>query len=173
MEKTISSRRVFDGRLLKIRVDEVELPNGRVTSREIVEHPGAVAIVALDPNGNLLLVRQYRNGPNEELLEIPAGTREQGEGVEDCVRRELQEETGYRPANVERLGGFYTTPGYTTEFIEIYLAIDLSFEPIPRPEDEQIEVERVPLESMLEMIKAGEIRDGKSIAAMTLYRLRG
>lgn len=172
MEETVSTKRVFEGRLLEVRVDEVRLPSGRVTTREIVEHPGAVAIVAADADGNLLLVRQYRKAPDQELLEIPAGTREKNEDAVDCVRRELQEETGYLARTVERLGGFFTAPGFCTEFIEIYLATELQREPVVGPEDENIVLIRLPEDDVLKLIKTGQIHDGKTIAAMMLYRLR-
>lgn len=172
MEETVSSKTVFEGRLLRVRVDEVRLPSGRLANREIVEHPGAVAIVALDPDGNLLLVRQYRKAPDQDLLEIPAGTREKGEDAEACVRRELQEETSYVARRVERLGGFYSAPGFSTELIEIYLATELEAKPVTGPEDENIVLVRLPMDQVLELAKRDQIRDGKTLAALTLYRLR-
>ncbi|HID87413.1 MAG TPA: NUDIX hydrolase [Anaerolineae bacterium] len=165
-EITLSSRRVYEGRIVHLRVDTVRLEDGHVTQREIVEHPGAVAIVALDDGGNVLLVRQFRQAAGEVLWEIPAGTRETGEDAETCARRELREETGHRASHMERLLRFYTSPGFCTEQIDLYLATGLS--PASRdPEaDEAIEVEAVPLTEALEMIRRGEIRDAKTIVGL-------
>ncbi|MFQ6057420.1 MAG: NUDIX domain-containing protein [Anaerolineae bacterium] len=165
-EITLSSRRVYEGRVVHLRVDTVRLEGGYVTQREIVEHPGAVAIVALDGEGNVLLVRQFRQAAGEVLWEIPAGTREAGEDAEACARRELQEETGYQASHMERLLSFYTSPGFCTEQIDLYLATGLSPVPHALEADEAIEVEAVPLTEALEMIRRGEIRDAKTIVGL-------
>ena len=124
-EKITHTARVFDGYLIKLDVHKVELPDGKSGKREIVQLPGAVAIVALDADQQTYLVRQFRLAADKIMLEIPAGTLDPGETPEDCARRELQEEIGYVPKNLESLGGIYTAPGYTTEFIHLFLATGL------------------------------------------------
>lgn len=165
-EKTISSQRIFEGRAVKLRVDTVVKPNGKSTTREIVEHNDCVAVVVLDSKDRAILVRQYRKAVDKYLLEIPAGSIEAGEQPIDCVRRELQEEIGYLPNRIESLGGFYAAPGYCTEYLHLYLATNL----VPsrkRAEDtEDIEVVRVPLSNIPDMIASGEICDAKSIAGL-------
>lgn len=165
-EKTISSERVYEGRVLNLRVDTVQLDQGKTTRREIVEHRGAVALVPLDAHGNVLLVRQFRKAVEQDLLEIPAGTLESGEDALACAHRELEEETGYRAANVREIGGFYPCPGYSTEYIHVFLATGLTPGAEHGDEDEDIEVESVPFFRALEMIDRGEIRDAKSIIGL-------
>jgi len=125
-EKTLSSQLIYDGQIVKLRVDIVRMPGGRETRREIVEHSDCVAILAIDNDNNVLLVKQFRKAVEKELLEIPAGGIDPGEDPVTAVRREMQEETGYLPQKVERLGGFYSTPGYCTEYLHLYLATDLT-----------------------------------------------
>ncbi len=170
-ETTVSSQLEFAGRILRLRVDEVELPNGRQTRREVVEHPGAVAILPIAPDGELLLVRQYRHAVGQTLLEIPAGTREVGEDVETCVRRECAEETGYAPGQIEKVGGFFSTPGFSTEWLDLYLATHLVAVASGPAEDEAIELAKMPLGQAIACIRGGEIRDAKSIAGILTLRL--
>ena len=162
-EKTNHSRRIFEGRVIKLDVLDVVLPNGQAAKREVVQHPGAVAIVPLDDAQNVLMVRQFRVAAGKTMLELPAGTLEAGEDPADCADRELQEETGYRAADWQGLGAFYVAPGYTTEKIYLYLATTLTEQRLPMDEDEFIEVERIPLIEALRMVTAGEIDDGKTI----------
>jgi len=165
-EATVASQRVYEGRLVNLRVDTVRLENGRLTEREIVEHPGAVAIVALDGDDNAILVRQFRKAAEKKLLEIPAGTLEAGEEPIACARRELIEETGYRAECLEQVGGLYTSPGFCTEYIHLYLATGLK-KGLSAPEnDEAIETIKVPLSDIPAMVSQGEICDGKSIAGL-------
>ncbi len=169
MEKTLSSEMVFDGRAVKVRVDRVQIPDGRETTREIVEHSDCVAIIALDADDNILLVKQFRKAIEKELLEIPAGGMEPGEDPEATVRRELCEEAGYLPRKLERLGGFYSTPGYCTEYLYLYLATDLISSPLEAEDTEGIEVVRVPVDKVRRLITSGSICDAKSIAGLVFF----
>ena len=165
-ERTLATERVYQGRLVNLRIDSVELSTSRRTTREIVEHGDCVAIVALDAEDNVLLVRQYRKPIERALLEIPAGLIEPNEQPEDCVRRELQEETGYLPQSIEKLGGFYSSPGFCTEFLHLYLATDLVPSRLSADTDESIELVRLPLSQTPQLIASGEICDAKSIAGL-------
>lgn len=169
-EPTISSQRIYEGRVLNLRVDTVRLPSGRTTEREIVEHGGCVAIVALDDEDNVLLVRQFRKAVDRDLLEIPAGGIEPREDPAACVQRELGEETGYMAGRIERVGGFYSSPGFCTEYMHLYLAHDLTPSPLAPEEDESIEVVKVPFAEAIQMIGRGEICDAKSIAGLLVVQ---
>ena len=124
-EKKLANQELYRGRAVNLRLDTVEKPNGRKTTREVVEHSNCVAVVVMDDQGNLLLVRQFRHAVGKFLLEIPAGGIDPGEEPVDCVRRELQEEISYLPRKIDNLGGFYAIPGYGTEYLHCYLATDL------------------------------------------------
>jgi len=169
MEKTLSSQLIYDGRAVKLRVDTVQMPSGRETTREIVEHGDCVAIVAVDADDNVLLVKQFRQPVEKELLEIPAGGIEPGEDAVATVRRELQEETGYLPRKVERLGGFYSTPGYCTEYLYLYLATDLIPSQLYAEDTESIRLVRVPINQISSLITSGSICDAKSIAGLLTF----
>jgi len=168
-EKTISSQLIYSGRAIKVRVDTVQTPDGRQTTREIVEHANCVAIVAIDAEDNVLLVRQFRTPVEKELLEIPAGGVDAGEDPEGAVRRELREETGYLPKRVERLGGFYSAPGYCTEFLNLYLATDLVHSPLHAEDTAEIRLVHVPVSQISGLIESGKICDAKSIAGLLSY----
>jgi len=168
-EKTLSSQLIYEGRAVKLRVDTVEMPSGRQTKREIVEHSDCVAIIAVDDNDNVLLVNQFRKSVEKELLEIPAGGIEPGEDPVATVRRELSEETGYLPRKVERLGGFYSTPGYCTEYLYLYLATDLVPSQLYAEDTESIKLIRVPLSQISHLILSGSICDAKSIAGLLIF----
>ena len=168
-EKTLSSRRVFAGRVVKLRVDTVQTADGRQTTREIVEHSDCVAIIPVDDNDNVLLVNQFREAVGKELLEIPAGGIDDGEGPEDTVRREMQEETGYLPEKVERLGGFYSTPGYCTEYLYLYLATDLTPSQLCAEDTAGISLVRVPVSEIPALLTSGKICDAKSIAGLLTF----
>jgi ADP-ribose pyrophosphatase len=146
------------------------LEKGNLTTREIVEHRGAVAIVALDEDDNVLLVRQFRKPVESELLEIPAGTLEPGEEPESCALRELEEETGYNAGRLERILGFYSSPGFCSEYIHIYFATDLMRSKAKASADESIEVVKVPFSKALEMVLSGEICDAKTIIGLLSSR---
>lgn len=168
-EEILSSRRIYEGRAVSLRVDKVRLPSGRETTREVVEHAECVAMVPVDDQGKVVLVKQFRQPVGKELLEIPAGGIDAGEDPEAAVRREMREETGYMPRKVERLGGFYSVPGYGNEFLYLYLASDLVSSPLEAEDTESISVIRVPVGDILGLISSGSICDAKSIAGLLLY----
>ncbi|MFC1992564.1 NUDIX domain-containing protein [Chloroflexota bacterium] len=169
MEKTLSSRLVYEGRAVRLRVDTVQTPDGRETTREIVEHSDCVVVVAVDADDNILLVSQYRKPVEKDLLELPAGGIDPGEDAEAAVRRELREEIGYLPQKLERLGGFYSAPGYCTEYLHFYLATDLTHSPLHAEDTEGIEVVRVPVSQALGLVTSGRICDAKSIAGLLAF----
>ncbi|MBL8145396.1 MAG: NUDIX hydrolase [Anaerolineae bacterium] len=156
--------RVYDGRVIHLALLDVTLPNGSAAKRELVRHPGAVAVVALIGE-DVLMVRQFRIAAGQVMLEIPAGTLNPGEDPLLCAERELQEETGYRPGALESLGGIFVAPGYTTEFIHLFLATGLIESRLAMDADEFIEPARMPLRELVAMIERGEIQDGKTITA--------
>ena len=169
IEKVISTRRVFNGRAVNLRVDTVEEPDGRRTTREVVEHAEVICVVAVDGDGNFVLVRQYREAIGKELLEIPAGGIEAGEDPATAVRREMAEETGFEPRKLERMGGFYSAPGFCTEYLHLYLATDLVPHRLEAEDTAGIEVVRVRPDEVPGLIKSGVIRDSKSIAGLLMY----
>jgi ADP-ribose pyrophosphatase len=146
------------------------LPNGRETQFDIVEHVGSVVILPVDAEGNLLFVSQYRHAAGLELLELPAGTRDANEAPEVCARREIREETGMAAGQLDHLGGFYLAPGYSTEYMDVYLATDLHYDPLQADADEFLSVERIPLAEALARCERGEFPDAKSLAALYLAR---
>jgi ADP-ribose pyrophosphatase len=168
-EKLISSKAVFSGKAVRLKVDTIEKENGVITSREIVEHDDCVAVVALDDAENVIMVRQFRRPAGQNMLEIPAGGVEKGETPENCVVRELQEEIGYAPRKLEKLCGFFAAPGYCTEYMHVYVAADLVPSSLIAEDTDEIEIVRVPLASVIGMIKNGEIHDAKSIASLLAF----
>jgi ADP-ribose pyrophosphatase len=160
---------IYEGRAVRVRVDTVRTVDGRETTREVVEHDECVAVVAVDRDGQVLLVRQFRKPVEKELLEIPAGGIDPGEDPVAAVRREMREETGYAPQKVVKLGGFYAVPGYGTEYLHLYLATELVPDPLTAEDTEGIEVVRVAPEEIPELIKTGAICDAKSIAGLLQY----
>jgi ADP-ribose pyrophosphatase len=171
-ERTLASEPAYLGRLVKVYVETVRLPDGESVVREIVRHPGAVAMVPLLANGDVLFVRQYRHAAGDLLLEIPAGTLEPGEDPERAAARELQEEIGYWPGRLTRLAGEYTAPGYTTELIHIYLATELVESRLEGDADEFLEVVRLPLAEALRRVERGELPDGKTMIGLLLAARR-
>ena len=145
------------------------MPGGRETTREIVEHSDCVAIVAIDADDNVLLVNQFRQAVGKELLEIPAGGIEPDEDPVAAVRRELQEETGYLPRTVARLGGFYLAPGYGTEYLHLYLATDLTPSQLYAEDTASIRLVRVPVTKIPSLITSDSICDAKSIAGLFTF----
>jgi ADP-ribose pyrophosphatase len=169
-EKLVESKPIYDGRIVHLYVDTVELPNGKQAQREIVRHTGAVAVVPIDSDGNVVMVRQYRHAAGRVLLEIPAGTINPGEDPDLCAGRELQEEAGYKPGKLQKIGGIFVAPGYSTEYIHLYLATELVESRLEMDDDEFLEVERLSFPELINKISAGEITDGKTISAVLLAR---
>ncbi len=165
----ISSQKIYEGRVIKLRVDELQVDSGLRMHREIIEHPGAVVMLSIDSAGLIYWVRQYRHATGQKLLELPAGTIEPGEDPELCARRELAEETGFAAAVWQPLGGFFTAPGFCSEYIHAFAASNLAPESADGDEDEDIEVLPLSLEDSLQAIDSGAVVDAKSIAALHLY----
>jgi ADP-ribose diphosphatase len=165
-EDILSTETIFDGRIVHLRVHTVRLPDGRQSKRELIYHQGAVAIVAVDETQHVLLVKQYRIGVGRDIYEIPAGLLEENENPQDAISRELREETGYRPLNLESLGGIYVTPAYNTEYIHLFYASNYEDAPLEQDVDEFVEALRIPLPEALTMIERGEINDAKSVVAL-------
>ncbi|MBI2842366.1 MAG: NUDIX hydrolase [Armatimonadetes bacterium] len=167
-EKTIESKRVFEGRIVNLRVDIVELPDGRQTTREVVEHKGAVAVVPLLDHAKVVMVKQYRQPTGQVLIEIPAGTLDKGEDAEACARRELIEETGYSAGKMTKMFSTYLSPGYSDEMLHTFLAEDLTPMQAERDEDEFIEVVVLDLDEAAQMIRRGEIKDAKTVCGLLM-----
>ena len=168
-EKCLDSREIYKGRILRLRVDTVALPNGKTSLREVVEHPGGVGILALDENGCVPMVTQYRYAFSRTLLEIPAGKLDYvGEDPLACAHRELEEETGLRAGKMEKLTHVVTTPGFCTEQIGLYLATELSqHEDHPDP-DEFLHVEKMPLSEAVSRVMSGELCDAKTALGLLM-----
>jgi ADP-ribose pyrophosphatase len=168
-----NTRQIFKGRIVELNIEEHRLPDGRTLDFEMVRHPGGAAILPLLPDGRVLLIRQFRPAAGGMLLEIPAGKLEPGEPPEECVRREIEEEAGYRAGRIEPLGHMLTAPGFCDEVIHLFVARDLSpVESRPEP-DEYIEVAPLPADEALDMALSGRIPDGKTQLALLLARGKG
>lgn len=168
-EETLSTRIIYEGRVLTLRVDTVRTIDGRKSTREVVQHAACVTVIPVDAEGNILLVKQYRQAVGKDLLEIPAGGIDPGEVPEATVIRELQEEIGFKPGKLERLGGFYAAPGYATEYLHVYLATGLAPSRLHAEDTDEIEVVKVPLAEVPALIASGKIEDAKSIAGLLMY----
>ncbi len=166
----IKSEPLLQGRAFKIRRDTLKTPDGRETRLEIVEHGGSVVIVPLDEQNNLLFVRQYRHAVGGDLLELPAGTRDEEEPFEQCAAREIREETGMEAGKLQKIGEFYLAPGYSTELMGVFLATELRSNPLQADDDEFLQVEKIPLKKAFEMAEQGDMPDSKSLAALLLAR---
>jgi ADP-ribose pyrophosphatase len=166
-EQVTSSRLIYSGRALNLRHEEVRLPNGRTTTREIIEHPGSVGIVPILGDGRIVLIRQFRLAAGEVIWEIPAGTLENGEVPEACARRELEEETGYKAEVLKPLFECYLAPGYSMELMHLFVASSLKMEKQATEEDEIISIEPLELERIITMIGRHEIKDVKTIGAIS------
>ena len=169
-EERISGEVLFEGRIIRVERDTVRLPNGLETSREVVRHPGAVAIIALQDE-HVLMVRQYRYAIAQETLEIPAGKLDPHETPLACAQRELREETGYR-GTLEKIGAFYSTPGFTDEVMHLFLARDLVWDPLSPDDDEFIALERIPWDEAVQKAQQNEFIDAKTILGILLVQGR-
>lgn len=165
-EKKLSSKQIFDGKIVKLFVDEVELPDGQKAIREIVRHPGAVCVVPLTDEGEVVMVKQFRYPFGEVLLEIPAGKLEPGEDPLEAVIRELEEESGAVAGKIEHIGEIYTTVAIFDEKIQLYLARDLKFISAHPDSDEFIESTKIPLSELVKMVMNNEIKDAKTQIAI-------
>ncbi len=165
-EKTLDGEYIYKGKILNLRVDRVELCDGRITKRELCEHPGGVAILPLLDSGDVVCVRQHRYPYHTELLEIPAGKLEYGEDPLTCGIRELEEETGYNASEFLSLGHAYPSPGYINEVLHLYLARGLSAGNSHPDEGEHLEILKIPFEKLYEMAMNDEIHDAKTVIAI-------
>ena len=166
----LKSETLLKGRAFAIRRDLMKTPDGRETKFDIIEHGGSVVIIPLDADGNLLFVRQYRHAAGIDLLELPAGTLDEGEAPEVCAAREIREETGFEAGKLEKIGEFFLAPGYSTEFMVVFLATELTYNPLEADADEFLSVEKIPLAEAIQMAERGEMPDAKSLAALLLAR---
>ena len=166
----IRSETLLQGRAFKIRRDYLKTPNGRETRLEIIEHGGSVVLIPIDDDGNLLFVRQYRHAVGKDLLELPAGTRDNDEAFEECAAREIREETGMQAGKLQKVGEFYLAPGYSSEFMVVFLATRLKENPLDADDDEFLQVEKIPLKQAIQMAERGNIPDAKSLAALLLAK---
>ena len=170
--KVLSSTRAHDGKLLKIDLDEIELPGGAIARLESIRHPGAAAALPFLANGNVLLVRQYRHAMGGWILEVPAGKLDDGEPPSECAVREVEEEVGHQVGALLELGAIFTTPGFTDEVIWLYEAHDLVATAIAHEEDEVIEVVEMEFDEAVRRVRDGEICDGKTVATILQAALR-
>jgi ADP-ribose pyrophosphatase len=168
--KLLRSETLFQGRVFRIRRDTVEAPGGRETKFDIVEHGGSVILIPVDADGNILFVRQPRYAVGIDLLELPAGTRDGDELYKTCAAREIREETGMEAGTLKKVGQFYLAPGYSTEYMEVYLATDLRENPLEADEDEFLTLVKIPMKEAIAMAERGEMPDSKSLAALLLAR---
>jgi len=173
-ENTLSSKEIFKGKIIKVRVDKVALPDGNESTREIVEHADAVAVVAIDDDENVWMVRQYRKPVELTLLEIPAGIIEENEDPLAGAKRELAEETGLRAGHWEKILSYYSSPGFSDEMLYLYMARNLTEGEASLDKDEFLKIEKIPLEKAYRLIFEGKILDGKSIIGIqhAYFRLK-
>ena len=166
--ETINTETMYLGKAFDVHRDQVKLPDGKIAMLDVVVHPGAVTMIPIDSRGRILFVRQYRHPAKQELLELPAGTLNEGESPEKCALREVREEVGMSAEHLERIGEFYLAPGYSTEYMYVYLATELSPDPLEGDEDEFIIVESFAIREVRDLVSQGVIQDAKSLAALYL-----
>jgi ADP-ribose pyrophosphatase len=173
-EKTISTEKIYQGKIIDLQVDEVTLPNGKTSKRELIKHPGAVAVIALTPEGKLVMVEQYRKALEKSIVEIPAGKLEPGEEPIITAARELEEETGYGCEKLEHLISFYTSPGFADELVHLYAAKNIKRleEARELDEDEFVELLEVTVEEASVLIKEKKIHDAKTAYAVQYLQLQ-
>jgi ADP-ribose pyrophosphatase len=167
-EHRLSSETVYTGKIITVRHDTVRLPDGREATRDVVEHPGAVAVVPVTGDGKVVLVRQYRHPVARLLLEVPAGKLDKGERPEDCARRELEEETGYQAGSLEHLATFFTAPGFSDEQMHLYAARDLRKTSQNTDQDEFIDIEYYTPAQIRKLLADKEISDAKTLVGLLL-----
>uniref|UniRef100_A0A7C4KJJ7 NUDIX hydrolase n=1 Tax=Anaerolinea thermolimosa TaxID=229919 RepID=A0A7C4KJJ7_9CHLR len=161
---------VYHGRAFSVALHQLRLPDGRTRSYDVVEHNPAVTVVPLTAEGEVLFVRQFRVGSGAELLELPAGVLQDGEDPAEGAAREIREETGFAAGQLHPLGGFFMAPGYSTEYMHLFLATHLSPDPLPQDDDEFLQLVRLPAGRALAMALGGEIQGGKTLVALLLAR---
>jgi ADP-ribose pyrophosphatase len=173
-EKTINSEQIYQGKIIDLQVDEVSLPNGKTSKREIIKHPGAVAVIALTKEGKIVMVEQYRKALEKSIVEIPAGKLEKGEEPKKTAERELEEETGYGCKNMKHLISFYTSPGFADELVHLYIAEDIykMENASGADEDEFVELLEISLEEAVQMIEEQRIYDAKTAYAVQYLQLK-
>jgi len=167
-EKKVSSKKIFEGKIIKLFFDKVMLPNKKFATREKVWHPGAVAVVPLTSENEIILIKQYRYPVEEVLIEIPAGKLDKNEDPVDCAKRELQEEVGAVGGNMVHLTSFHTTPGFSNEFLHLYLAINFEKKENNPDEDEFLQILSVPVKECIGWVLEGKIKDAKSIIGILM-----
>ncbi|HHU22043.1 MAG TPA: NUDIX hydrolase [Clostridiales bacterium] len=165
-EKRLRSINRYEGLIINVQVDQIQLHSGNTTIREVVEHPGGVTVIPVDDEGYVYCVRQYRYPFAEHLLEVPAGKLEDCEDHRDCAARELAEETGIMAGELTYMGEIYTSPGFSKEILHLYLATDLTFGEAHLDENEFMDVVKIHIDELIKMVMAGEIKDAKSIVAI-------
>lgn len=166
----LKREKIYTGRAFDVEIVTMQLPDGKVRTYDLVQHRGAVTIVPIDPAGNILFVRQYRIGAEQELLELPAGLLNSAEPPAEAAAREVREETGMAAAKMVLLGDFYMVPGYSTEHMFVYLATDLHPDPLDQDDDEFLELVAIPTAEAFRMVNSGEFHDGKSLAALMMVQ---
>ncbi|UTL71175.1 ADP-ribose pyrophosphatase [Bacillus halotolerans] len=173
-EKTIAKEQIFSGKVIDLYVEDVELPNGKTSKREIVKHPGAVAVLAVTDEGKIIMVKQFRKPLERTIVEIPAGKLEKGEEPEYTALREPEEETGYTAKKLTKITAFYTSPGFADEIVHVFLAEEPSVleEKRELDEDEFVEVMEVTLEDALKLVESREVYDAKTAYAIQYLQLK-
>ncbi|HEY9076009.1 MAG TPA: NUDIX hydrolase [Anaerolineaceae bacterium] len=166
----LGRKSIYSGRIFALNRVEARLPDGQVRQFDVIQHNGAVALLVLDDEENLWLVRQYRIATGKSLLEIPAGSLEPGETPAECAAREIREETGMASRSITHLASFYLAPGYSSEYLHIFLARDLYPSPLAGDADEFLDIQKVPAREALAMAQRGEFADGKTYAALLLLQ---
>lgn len=169
-ERVLASRTVFEGHVLRLRVDDVEAADGHRSTREVIEHGGAVGVVCVH-DGDIWFVRQYRHATGEVLLEIPAGKLSPGEDAAECAKRELVEEVGLRPGRLDHLATYYTTPGFTNERFHLFFTDDVTPAAGSTDDGEVLEIERRPLATARELFTSGEVQDAKTLLGLAFVLL--
>lgn len=174
-EKTIRTKEIFNGKIIRLHVDDVLLPDGKEAKRELIKHPGAVCVIAITNEKKIILVEQYRKALERPLVEVPAGKLEPGEDPALCAARELEEETGWRPARMRAVQSFYTSPGFADEIVHVYIAEDIEKveNGLQTDDDEFVDLLEVTLEEAEQLVTEQRIFDAKTVWAIQYIRLHG